>query len=132
MTSSTQTVSAITSPSGYIMSHNTFNIQYAKNYDNNKHYKLNLTDIKGATGIHVEFIFMGIGPSKMCKNSSGDLFKLNEIGHGTYNQLYYCYDSQAIPSPLNLSINSSATHLLFELEIMNNYKYPGVFLKYTS
>jgi len=70
MTSSTQTVSAVTSPSGYIMSHTGFNIQYANNYGNKKHYRLNMTDMRGVTVIHLEFISMTIGSSTECGSSS--------------------------------------------------------------
>ncbi|KAF6033409.1 hypothetical protein EB796_008283 [Bugula neritina] len=130
MTSSTQTVSAVTSPSGYIMSHTGFNIQLAKNYGNNLHNRLNLTDIRGVTGIHVEFIFMAIGPSTEC-GSSGDLFELYEIVDGEYNQLYYCYDTQVPPPSQNLSINSLANYLIFEFKSDSISDYNGILLKYT-
>ncbi|KAF6025880.1 hypothetical protein EB796_015813 [Bugula neritina] len=131
MTSSTQTVSAVTSPSGYIMSHEGFNIQYANNYSNNLHNKLNLTDIRGFTELYVEFIFMAIGPSSKC-GSSGDLFDLYQIVDGVYNQLYYCYDTKVPPPPQNHSINPSATSLIFEFKSNTSSTYPGILLKYTG
>jgi len=131
MTSSTQTVSAVTSPSGYIMSHQEFNIYLANLYGDNKHNKLNLADIRGVTGIHVEFIFMAIGPSTEC-GSSGDLFALNEVVANNYNQLYYCYDTKVLPSPENHSINPSATLLIFEFKSESVNSYPGFMLKYTG
>jgi len=131
MTSSTQTVSAVTSPSGYIMSHEGFNIQHANLYGNNQHNKLNMTDIRGVTGLHVEFMFMGIGPSTEC-GSSGDLFELYEIVDDTYNQLYYCYDTKVPPPPQNHSINPSATSIIFEFKLDRINKYSGFMLKYTG
>jgi len=131
MTSSTQTVSAVTSPSGYIMSHAEFNIQYANFYGKNQHKKLNLTDIRGVTGIHVEFIHMAIGPSLEC-GSSGDVFKLTEIVNNTYNQLYHCYDTRVPPPSQNLSINPSATSIIFEFKSDSLNRYPGFLLKYTG
>jgi len=131
MTSSTQTVSAVRSTSGYIMSHTGFNIQIAKNYSNNLHNRLNLTDIKGVTGIHVDFIYMAIGPSTEC-GSSGDEFELYEIVDGEYNQLYYCYDTQVPPPSLNLSINSLANYLIFEFKSDSISDYNGILLKYTG
>jgi len=113
------------------MSHTEFNIQYAKNYVNNLHNRLNLTDIRGVTAIHVEFIFMGIGPSLEC-GFSGDLFELYEIVDDTYNQLYYCYDIRAPPPSQNLSINPSATSLIFEFKPDRINRYSGFMLKYTG
>jgi len=130
MTSSTLTVSAVTSPSGYIMSHEGF-IQYAKNYSNNLHNRLNLTDLRGVTGIHVEFIFIIIGLSTEC-GFSGDLFELTEIVNGEYNQLCYCYDTQVPPPSQNLSINPSATSIIFEFKSDSKTRYPGFLLKYTG
>jgi len=134
MTSSTQTVSAVMSPSGYIMSHTEFNIQYANNYSNNQHNRLNLTDIRGVTGIHVEFIFMVIGLSTEC-GSSGDLFELYEIvnnNNNTYNQLYYCYDTKAPPPSQSFSIKPTATLLIFEFKSKSANRYSGFMLKYTG
>jgi len=132
MISSTQTVSAVTSPSGYVMSHEGFNIQLAaKNYGYNLYNKLNLTDIRGDTGICLEFIFMAIGPSLTC-GSSGDLLGLYEIVDDTYNQLYYCYDTKVPPPPLNLSISPSATSIILQFKSDSVNKYPGFLLKYTG
>jgi len=131
MTSSTQFVSAVESPSGYITSHKGFNIQYAKHYGYKRHNKLNLTDFRGVTGIHVEFIFMAIGPSTKC-GSSGDVFEFSEIVNGEYNHLYHCYDTKVPPPSQNLSINPSATSIIFEFKSNSKKYYPGFLLKYTG
>jgi len=131
MTSSTPTVSAVTSPSGYIMSHEGFNIQIAKNYGRNLHNRLNLTDIRGVTGIHLEFIYMGIGSLTEC-GSSGDVFDLYEIVDGTHNLLYYCYDTRVPPPSQYFSINPSATSIMFELKSDSVNRYSGFQVKFTG
>jgi len=131
MTSSTQTVSAVMSPSGYIMSHTGFNIQYAKNYGRNLHNKLNLTDLRGVTEINLEFIFMAIGPLSEC-GLSGDVFELYQVVDNNYIQLYYCYDTRVPPPPQNFFINPSATFIIFEFKSHIIHRYPGFLLKYTG
>jgi len=128
MTSSTQTVSAVTSPSGYIMSHVRFDIQYAKNYYNNRHNRLNLADIRGVTELHVEFIFMAIGPSTKCE-SSGDLFRLSSK---PTDDLYSCGGIRIPSPPQYLPINPDTSSLLFSLTTDSGNRYPGFLLKYTS
>jgi len=111
MTPSTQTVSAVESPSGYIMSHNTFNILYVKLYGNNRHNKLSLTNAKGVTGIHVEFINMAIG-SSLERGFSGDEFRLSS---NLTDELYSCRDIRMPPPPQHLPINSATSFLFLSL-----------------
>jgi len=132
MTSSTQTVSAVTSPSGYIMSHTEFNIQYAKHYDNNLYNRLNLTDMRGFTEIQLEFIYMTIGRSTVCNSSDNDGFKFYKIVNDTYSQLYFCYNTEFPPPLQNHSINPSATSLIFEFKSDSQDQYNGLLLKYTG
>jgi len=128
MTPSTQTISAVTSSSGYIMSHKGFNIQIAKNYGKNLHKKLNLTDFGEVTGIHVEFIDMAIGSSSKC-GSSGDEFRLSSK---STDNLYSCRDIRMPPPPQYFPINSAISSLLFSFTTDSLSRFNGFLLKYTS